>query len=71
VAGTRRLCLALCLLTGAFALSTTVAPALWLALGGTVLYALALPATAGRLAYALVVDGVPILLGLASLRSAA
>lgn len=71
VSGTRRLCVALCLLTGVVVLSTTAPPALWLALGGTVFYALALPEGAGRLTYALVVDGVPILLGLASLRSAA
>ena len=65
VAGTRRLCLTLCL---GVALAATVAGGglrvpLIVAAAVTVIYARLLPARSGRLEYALAVDGVPVLLG--------
>ena len=65
VAGTRRLCLTLCL---GVALAATVAGAglrvpLIAAAVVTAAYARLLPARSGRLEYALAVDGVPVLLG--------
>jgi len=69
VAGTRRFCLALSLTVG---LTATVGGgnlrvSLLAAAAATAMYALFLPSPGGRLQYALVVDGVPVLLGLSIL----
>ena len=67
--GTRRLCLALCLVVavgGTLAIGILKAPLIAAALA-TAAYARFLPAPGGRLEYALVVDGVPVLLGLSAL----
>ena len=66
VAGTRRLCLTLCLgvaLAAAVAGAGLRVPLITAALI-TAAYARLLPARSGRLKYALAVDGVPVLLGL-------
>ena len=67
--GTRRSCLALGLVVavgGTLAIGILKAPLIAAALA-TAAYARFLPAPGGRLEYALVVDGVPVLLGLSAL----
>ena len=69
VAGTRRFCLALSLAAGlvATARGGDLRAPLLVAAAATAAYALFLPTPGGRLQYALVVDGVPVLLGVAIL----
>lgn len=69
VSGTRRLCLVLCLgvaVVGALAIGVSQVPLIAAALA-TAAYVRFLPAPGGRLQYALVVDGVPVLLGISAL----